>query len=199
MKRVVQDYTYLALIAGLIIAIDQITKFWIRHTLNLGEIYRPDLWFTPYIRLVHWKNTGAAFGMLQNVNWLFMIISSVVCLAIIYYFRAIPRHDRLLRFVLALTLGGALGNLLDRFHQGHVTDFISVGSFPVFNVADASISIGVTVILLASLLEKKQQFSQAADEPLKAETEDSSAASGGEAAPLMAETEHPAVDEERQA
>jgi signal peptidase II len=76
---------------------------------------------------------------------------------IIIYFPRIPREDWLLRLALALQLGGAVGNLIDRVTQGYVTDFISVGSFPVFNVADASISIGAVLLVISVLLKDREQ------------------------------------------
>ena len=69
------------------------------------------------------------------------VLAFLVSAAIIYYYPQIPSHDRILRFAMIMQLGGGrVGNLVDRLTQGHVTDFISVGNFPVFNLADASIS-----------------------------------------------------------
>ena len=150
MRKYLADYFSLFLVAGLIVLLDQATKYIIRSNLAVGEIYRPDLWITQFARIVHWQNTGAAFGMFQSLGNVFMILSMVVSAAIIYYYPQVPRQDRLIRLAMALLLGGAVGNLIDRLSQGYVTDFISVSEFPVFNIADASISLGVVVLFLVA-------------------------------------------------
>ncbi|MFN3307885.1 MAG: signal peptidase II, partial [Anaerolineales bacterium] len=108
---------------------------------------------------------GAAFGILQGFGGIFMVLAIVVALMIFVYFPQVPRRDWSLRLALGLQLGGALGNLIDRLRQGYVTDFISVGTFPVFNIADSSISIGVAVLALGIWLK---------DWRTKAEEQDSS-------------------------
>src|SRR4030067_1795107 len=97
----------------------------------------------PYARIVHWKNTGAAFGLLQGFGGVFTILGLLVSIAILFYFPQVPTREWTLRLAMGLQLGGAVGNLIDRITQGYVTDFISVGTLPVFNVADSSISLGV--------------------------------------------------------
>jgi signal peptidase II len=148
LKKYLWDYVLLSLIAGAVIGLDQWTKELVRIKLDFIEIWSPWSWLTPYARIVHWKNTGAAFGMLQNYGDIFSILAILVALAILYYFPQVPRQDWVLRLAMGLQLGGAVGNLVDRIIQGYVTDFISLGSFPVFNVADASISIGVAILIL---------------------------------------------------
>jgi len=155
LKKHLTSYAVLFLIAGIIVLLDQLTKEWVRLNLQLGEIYRPELWISNYFRLVHWKNTGAAFGMFQDMNPVFMVLSVLVSAVILYYFPQIPRQDWLVRLSMGMLLGGALGNLIDRFRQGYVTDFISVGKFPVLNIADASISVGVAVLFVGMWLQEK--------------------------------------------
>ncbi len=161
MKRYIPDYVFLFLVAGTIIVFDQATKYLIRANLQLGEVYRADLWLSQYARIVHWKNTGAAFGMFQSWGNIFMGLSFVVSLVIIYYFPQVPRKDWLVRLAMAMLLGGAVGNLIDRLYQGHVTDFISVGDFPVFNVADSSISMGVVVLFLGMWKQEREARAEA--------------------------------------
>ncbi len=153
MKKLFWDYLSLFLLAGTVIGLDQWTKELVRDRLQVGEIWSPIAAITPYIRIVHWKNSGAAFGMLQGFGGVFTILAIIVALVIIYYFPQIGSHDKLLRLALGLQLGGALGNLVDRLTQGYVTDFISVGSFPVFNIADSSITIGVIILALGVWLK----------------------------------------------
>lgn len=157
MKRHLSDYVPLFLIAGSILFLDQVTKYLIRTNLELGQVYRPDLWITEFARIVHWQNTGAAFGMFQSLGTVFMILSMIVSAAIVYYYPQVPRQDWLIRLSMAMLLGGAVGNLIDRLHQGYVTDFISVAEFPVFNIADASISLGVVVLFVGMWLQERRK------------------------------------------
>jgi signal peptidase II len=178
LKKLLSSYAFLFLIAGIIVLLDQLTKEWVRLNLQLGEIFRPELWISNYIRLVHWKNTGAAFGMFQDMNPVFMILSVLVCGVILYYFPQIPRQDWLVRLSMGMLLGGAIGNLIDRFRQGYVTDFISVGKFPVLNIADASISVGVALLFIGMWLQEKGKKGEApaeAENPSPAQPEDAGA------------------------
>ncbi len=178
MKKHLTSYAVLFLIAGIIVLLDQLTKEWVRLNLQLGEIYRPELWISNYFRLVHWKNTGAAFGMFQDMNPVFMALSLLVSAVILYYFPQIPRQDWLVRLSMGMLLGGAAGNLIDRFRQGYVTDFISVGKFPVLNIADASISVGVAVLFVGMWLQEKGKKVAApteAENPSPSQPEDAGA------------------------
>ncbi len=161
MSKFIRETLPLLLVAGLVIALDQASKHLIRTHLALGEVYRPDLWLTQYVRILHWKNYGAAFGIFQSLGGFFTILSTLVSLAIIYYYRQVPPQERLIRLAMGLLLGGAVGNLIDRLHQGYVTDFISVGKFPVFNIADASITLGVAVLFLGMWLQERRRKAQA--------------------------------------
>lgn len=157
MKKYISDYLFLLGIAGFIIVVDQWTKNLVRTLIPFGDSWSPWLWLAPYARIVHWQNTGAAFGMLQGFNLVFSILAVVVSIAILYYFPRVPRNEWLIRLAMALQLGGAVGNLIDRLTQGTVTDFISVGKFAVFNVADACISVGTVLLILAVWLSERKQ------------------------------------------
>lgn len=149
----IRNYLTLFAGSGLIVAADQWTKYLIRSRLAPGETWSPWEWLAPYARLIHSDNTGAAFGLFQDGATFFTIVAVVVSIAILYYFPQVPGSERALRIALAMQLGGALGNLFDRLLQsGRVTDFVSIGQFPVFNVADASISLGVAVLLLSTFI-----------------------------------------------
>jgi signal peptidase II len=147
LKDFSSDYTYLFSVSGLIIVFDQLTKWIVRETIPFSQTWMPIEWLAPYARIVHWHNTGAAFGMFQGGGGIFAILAVIVSTAILIYYPIIPRADKFMRLALALQLAGALGNLIDRLTIGAVTDFVSIWTFPVFNVADASISIGVAVLL----------------------------------------------------
>lgn len=154
MQKYLKDYVFIGLIAGAVVILDQWTKAIVRANLGFSEYWMPVEWLVPYIRIVNWQNTGAAFGIGQDLNMVFTILSFVVIGGILYYFPQISAADIFFRLALSLQLGGAVGNLIDRVRLGHVTDFISVGRFPVFNVADSSITIGVGVLLLGLWLEE---------------------------------------------
>lgn len=150
MKISLKDYSFLIAVAGMIFILDQVTKFLVRTNIALGDIWSPWPWLTRYVRIAHIDNSGAAFGMLQGLSSFFTLLGIVVVIVIVYYFPRIPRDQWLIKLALGLQLGGALGNLTDRLRfDGHVTDFISVWNFPVFNIADASISIGVAILILS--------------------------------------------------
>jgi signal peptidase II len=158
LKKYIQDYLFLFLLAGAIIALDQWTKYLVRETLPFQAIWSPWYWLTPFARIVHWKNTGAAFGIFQGFGNVFTILAIVVSIAILYYFPQVPRRDWTLRLAMGLQLGGAIGNLIDRLFFGSVTDFISVGNFAVFNIADASISIGVAILVVGMLVKEREGY-----------------------------------------
>jgi signal peptidase II len=140
----------LLIIAGLIIWLDQFTKDWVRANLALGESWRPFTWLPSYVRIVHWQNSGAAFGLFQGGGGIFAILAVIVTLMIIFYFPRIQRGDWSLRLAMGLQLGGAVGNLIDRLqHNLKVTDFIAVSNFPVFNVADSAITLGVIILFFS--------------------------------------------------
>ena len=160
----IKDYALLFGVAGISVAFDQWTKWWVRENIAFGGEWLPDwlTWLSPYARLVHWYNSGAAFGMFQNGNLVFTILAFIVIGAIIYYFPHAEPDDWTLKLAMGLQLGGAMGNLIDRLLMGKVTDFISVGAFPVFNIADASISVGVAILLLGIWLKEREEKSKAA-------------------------------------
>ncbi len=148
LKRYFRDYGFLFGLAGVVIALDQWTKWLVRSNLEMGEIWMPWSALSPYARIVHWYNTGVALGMFQDQSPLFAALAALVLIGIIYYFPQIPAKDWPLRLALGMMAGGAAGNMIDRLIVGHVTDFLSVGNFPVFNVADSSITVGVAVLIL---------------------------------------------------
>jgi signal peptidase II len=159
-----RDYLFLLLIAGAIISLDQWTKFLVRTKIPLGSDWLPDrlAWLAPYARIRHWYNTGAAFGIFQNGNLIFSVLAIIVACLILYYYPRASRQDLWMRVALAMQFSGAVGNLIDRLTIKHVTDFISVGIFPIFNVADSSISVGVVVLVLGVWIKERALKKQAA-------------------------------------
>jgi signal peptidase II len=164
LKKLLRTYSLLIVTAIVIISLDQYSKYLVRQNLDLWtETWVPWDWMLPYVRIVHVQNTGVAFGMFQGFGDIFSIIAIIVALIIVFYFPRVPASDWSLRLAMSLQLSGAIGNLIDRLTIGHVTDFVSVGNFPVWNIADASITIGVIVLILGvwitEIEEKKKKVS----------------------------------------
>lgn len=156
LRKRIQSYLFLFPVSLMVIGLDQWTKAFVRSNLAMGEMWAPWNWLTPYARFVHWYNTGVAFGMFQNNNVLLAILVSIIAVIIIIYYPSLTEDDWFLRIALSLQLGGAIGNLIDRLTIGHVTDFISVGNFAVFNIADSSVTIGVGVMILGMWLQERK-------------------------------------------
>lgn len=165
MNSKVKDYLLLLGVATVSVTLDQWTKWLVRENVEYGGQWLPEWlsWFSPYARIVHWYNSGAAFGIFQDGNLVFTILAFVVIGAILYYFPRVEEEGWLLKFAMGLQLGGAVGNLIDRLLMQKVTDFISIGIFPVFNIADASISVGVAVLLFDVWLKERAEKLKAAE------------------------------------
>ena len=165
--RILNSYLGLFLISGGIVLLDQWTKWLVRTNIAPGAMWLPDSlsWMMPYARIVNWSNTGTAFGLFQGLGGIFTVLALIVAGVIIYYYPRVPAEDWWLRLAMALQLGGALGNLTDRLLRGSVTDFVSVGTFPVFNVADASITIGVIILVVGVWWKEKSEKRAAISEP----------------------------------
>ena len=164
MNSKLRDLFLLLGVAGISVALDQWTKWWVRENIEYGGQWLPEglMWLSPYARIVHWYNSGAAFGMFQNGNLVFTILAFIVIGAILYYYPSVEADDWTLKLAMGLQLGGAVGNLIDRLVMQKVTDFISIWTFPVFNIADASISVGVAVLLLGVWLKEREEKMKAA-------------------------------------
>jgi signal peptidase II len=140
-------------IAGLVVALDQVTKHLVRANLALGESVPEE----GPVRITHVTNTGAAFGILQGQTLFLMVTTFFGLAAILLYYLYPPMEHGILRLALGLQLGGAAGNLADRVRLGEVTDFIDIGPWPAFNVADSSIVVGVAIIIGFFLLAESRQ------------------------------------------
>lgn len=144
-----------------VFAADQLTKFVIKGTLRLGESWPAE----GLIRITHGANTGTAFGLLPNQT-LFLIFASIIAIGFLaYFYRAYALPRPILRLAIGLQLGGAFGNLFDRVAFGAVTDFIDVGWWPIFNIADSSICVGMaTLIVVLLLFDRKPADDPVADQ-----------------------------------
>ena len=151
------------LIALGIILLDRATKLVIIQTLRLGQ----GIPVIPgFFDIVFILNPGAAFGFLATLsdevrNPLFILISILAVVLIVFYHTRYLRSHRLVSLALALVLGGAVGNLIDRLYYGMVVDFLDVHAgpyhWPAFNVADSAISVGVSLMILDMLLDWRRE------------------------------------------
>ena len=153
-------------IALVILLADQATKLLIVDSFALGDSQT----VTTFFNLVRVHNSGAAFSMLSTASgwqrWFFTAIGVVATLFILWLLRSHPTQ-KLFCFALALVLGGAVGNVIDRIAYGHVVDFLDFhwdwlspvffqGHFPAFNVADSAISVGTVCLILDELLRGRR-------------------------------------------
>jgi len=147
------------LIAVIVFLIDQGTKWVIATRLTLYEQIPV---IGNFFLITSHRNTGAAFSILEDQRWFFVIVTIIVAIGIIWYMYKI-RHQQghILPVGLSLILGGALGNFLDRLLTGEVVDFLQFNfgsyTFPIFNVADMGITIGVGLVLLDAMLSVKRE------------------------------------------
>jgi signal peptidase II len=143
---------------GLAVAVfiaDQLTKAWLTSFLDPGE--RVDV-IGDLVRLIHSQNSGALFGLFQDQAILFGLVSLGVVAGIVWFHHSSGRNT-LLSVALGLLLGGALGNMADRFRIGYVVDFVDVGignlRFYTFNVADSAISLAILLLLVSAFLGER--------------------------------------------
>jgi len=165
LKKSSLQWAVVPLVAIIVVVVDQWSKSLIKKNIPLGGSYTPFPKLEAYFNLVHWPNTGAAFGLLQGQGSLFVVIAVVVIVAVLVYARFLPGDSLGVKLCLGLQLGGAIGNnLIDRVRLGHVTDFLlftlpvggRVYMWPAWNVADASIVVG-TIGLVILLLKAEGQ------------------------------------------
>ena len=132
-----------------VIILDQITKGIVRGALDRGESWPDPDWI---LKIHYVTNSGAAFGILQGQTG-FLVVMAFIGLAAIYlYYRNPPFDHWLASVAIGMMLGGAIGNLIDRIRLGRVTDYVDFLSYPSFNVADASISIGIAILVIGFIL-----------------------------------------------
>lgn len=147
---------FAGLAVGVLVA-DQLTKAWLVSFLAPGQ--RTEVLGT-YLRLVHSQNSGALFGLFRDQAILFAIVSLGV-VGMIIWFHGSAGRNTLLSVALGLLLGGALGNMTDRFRYGYVVDFVDLGIGDIrwytFNVADAAISCAILLLLLTAFLPDRMR------------------------------------------
>ncbi len=163
MKQRKRATLILPAIAALVMLVDQISKHFVMTRLEEGQSWDIVSWLSPFVRITHVTNTGASFGLFPGFSNIFIVIAIIVITAIIIYQRYLPDGQWMARAALGLQLGGALGNLVDRLRWGGaVIDFVDMNfwpmrQWPVFNVADASIVAGVSMLALLMLWEEQRE------------------------------------------
>src|ERR1700722_6012537 len=146
-------------VSAAVILLDQLSKAVIERTLGLYQ----SIAVLPVLEITRLHNTGAAFSFLADAagwqRWLFTALAFIVSAALVIWLRRIDRGARVLASAVALILGGALGNVIDRLRLGHVIDFVHAHwgehYFPAFNIADSAITIGAALLLLDAWLEPR--------------------------------------------
>jgi signal peptidase II len=150
----VRSYGLLAVIAAVVVIVDRVTKIFVER--RFGVPYGPREVVDHILFLTVTRNRGAAFGLFQNFTAGFLLISAVVMIGILIYYWRLPADDWSARLGLALVFGGAIANAYDRGVKGSVIDFIQVPHYPIFNVADSAITVGVAVLLLGTLWRSRR-------------------------------------------
>ncbi|OKL37198.1 signal peptidase II [Domibacillus mangrovi] len=142
----------------LVILLDQWTKWLIVASMEMGESVKV---MNDIFHITSHRNRGAAWGMLEGQFWLFYIITAVVVVALVYFMQTEAKGKPLMKTSLAILLGGAIGNFIDRLFRGEVVDFIQTFifgyHFPIFNIADAALTIGVLLLFGAMFIEDQKR------------------------------------------
>ena len=141
------------LLLGLLIIIDQIVKVYISSTLLLGTSL-PVLPGIFHITYIH--NPGAAFGILANQRQIFILFSIILFVLSAYFYRRLKMGSICLKYGATMLVGGAIGNLIDRIRFGYVIDFFDFRIWPVFNIADIAICIGVGLLMYYVVFEMEE-------------------------------------------
>ena len=138
----------------LVFLFDQVTKYLVYKNLALGQSIPEDF----IIKITYARNTGTAFSLFSSYGSLLLIISIFVAVFFTIYFLMIDKPKLTMRLFISLVVAGALGNIIDRARFGYVNDFIDVGFWPIFNIADSSISIALTIYFIDFIfLNKKNE------------------------------------------
>ena len=165
------------IVAGLVVALDQGSKYLVSHNLPLGGAWSPFPGPTPFFQIVYTYNTGVAFGLFKDLGVVFILVPLIISGVIVYYARRVRPDQKLIAFALGLMLGGALGNVIDRIRLGGgVLDFfeVGIGSFRnASNFADWSIVAGVILWALAMFLDERKQKQGQAAAPTTSEVDSS--------------------------
>src|SRR5699024_8144451 len=157
MKR--QYYIGISIFITIVILIlDQITKFIITKTMQIGDSFEV---IPNFLSITSHRNNGAAWGILSGKMAFFYIITVIILIILIVFFIKEAKHNLLMQIAISLLFAGALGNFIDRVLNGEVVDFVDTYifsyNFPIFNVADSSLTIGVVLVIIALLRDMRTE------------------------------------------
>lgn len=144
----------------IVFVLDQLTKFFVVQQIGMGNVWFP-LPALGWLRIVGSYNTGTACGYFPQLSFVFTLAPFFILAVVVWFYRSQRTPSWLLSIGVGLIIGGAFGNLVDRLRLGFVVDFIQVGTFPIFNVADSAVSTAVVIMLLWSLREDSSNSSNA--------------------------------------
>ncbi|MGI6207441.1 MAG: signal peptidase II [Anaerolineae bacterium] len=159
--------TVLAL--AIVIILDRLTKMWVVENLPFETPVTVIKGLENIFTLTYIHNSGAAFGLLPEAATLFAIVKVVVVIALAVWYDRLPVQHFLVRLSIGMIQGGALGNLVDRLTTGYVVDFLHVHFWPIFNVADSAVSVGVVILAIYLLLEDQPEVAPEAPSTLSSE------------------------------
>ncbi len=160
-----RNYLSVFVICFLVVSLDQLTKWLVKAHVPLFSRINVFSWFD----ITHLRNPGIAFGMLRNMSedirlYFYIVVFILVLVVVFLFLRRLEEKQRIFRYALAFVLGGAIGNSIDRFAYGYVTDFIAVYwpgrpdmLWPPFNVADSAITVGAISILISGVLLRDKE------------------------------------------
>ncbi|MBE0469292.1 MAG: signal peptidase II [Methyloprofundus sp.] len=148
-------------LSGLVLILDQISKIWIDTSMSLYQ----SIPMFPGFSMTYAHNYGAAFSFLSDAGgwqrWFFAALATGISIGLVIYLKNLKKDETLLAIALSLILGGALGNLIDRVIYGYVIDFFDVYyqsyHWPVFNIADCAITVGVVFMVYESFVKEKHE------------------------------------------
>lgn len=148
-------------LSGLMLVLDQLSKIWIDTHMNLYQ----SIPVIPGFNITYVRNYGAAFSFLSDAGgwqrWFFAILAASISIGIVIWMKKLKEDERLSAISLSLILGGAIGNLIDRVAYGYVIDFLDVyyktHHWPVFNIADSAITVGVAIMFYESFTQKERE------------------------------------------
>lgn len=177
------------ILAGVILGIvglDQLTKWLVLQNLPLGSSYE---WIRKVVHFTYVRNEGAAFGILQNHRWVFLVVSSVAIVGLGIYLFRFCKQNWVVKISLAFLIGGGVGNMIDRLAFGYVVDFIELPwlwlpvinqYFPVFNVADSFVTVGVVILAVSMIRDAVREEKEKRQLPHLSETTPAPTDAGGE-------------------
>lgn len=151
-----KHFYFFSAILIIVLILDVFTKFLVKKNIPINESL-PLIKNILHITRVH--NTGAIWGILQNNNLILIIISIIILIILAYYFKELTR-SKASNFFIALIFSGAIGNLIDRIFFGFVIDFIDLRIWPVFNIADSALTIGIIGIIFLNIKNKDDKNKQ---------------------------------------